>query len=721
MRKLSLPLIFTFTVLLSIAQPRLFTFELESNIAATAFNDRTLVLAFTNSSVTIFSMPYFEALASTRLTYETPPIGMGFLRDSRLVVAFSNGTIVFLNPHTGSFIGREKAFDITVYKAVVGGNWIVFLEKYNYRTEKGFVKLDRLLVYDTNLKAITFVLDRDTGRLVYAFDVKIVSNMMLLTWIDTTCEICKLDDTFVTLYDLSTGTRIFIERFGECKFDFDPHAMVAVRTVDGRGLYYDISAGRKYTFEVPGKPLDVRVSGSVGYVLARDPSTGAVSLYRVHGDFVSKIESYPSSERNYALLIFEGEPAVAAPSFIMIKGVNYKVATYPIPWAPRVVAEGPSWAAILYGRSVLTLLGLVSKKHVYVNVTITTEPFTFLNIKEINLTVQADEKGVVTLNLPRGEYTVTAWKEGFRQNETRIVVGSNDEKIVIKLESEGEVEAPVFAKGFLNITVVGADEAIVEVLNGTKKVVSSTVSQTFKLELQPGEYQVIARVNGCSDRANATVSAGKVYNVLLSLECHTAPPAESPVEEGLTLAVNLSLLRAKLAEYTQLKRHYQEAIPLNLPFITDLEGRTLELSKGVKIVVFFYTKCTGCSFLIPKLKELTAEVIMVAPTAYDDENSLRSYAVEVNASGWAWALDRDAQLAALFNVSAFPTVVLLNNGRVEFVGVGAAEEVYHLAEIFLGNLMKSLDVLRDPAVVALILGLLLAYLGRGSEGDQREI
>ncbi|MEM5825550.1 MAG: hypothetical protein QXX58_03875, partial [Thermofilaceae archaeon] len=81
----------------------------------------------------------------------------------------------------------------------------------------------------------------------------------------------------------------------------------------------------------------------------------------------------------------------------------------------------------------------------------------------------------------------------------------------------------------------------------------------------------------------------------------------------------------------------------------------------------------------------------------------------------------NAELAALFNVSAFPTVVLLNNGNVEFVGVGVAGEVFYLAEMFSAHLMEILDALKDPAVIAIVTGFLLAYLGRGSRSGQREV
>ena len=722
MKKLMVLATVAFTLFFAFAQPKVSTFELESNIVATAFSDKTLVLAFANGSITAFSMPSFEPTSSVRLSYDTLPIGMGFLDDATLAVAFSNGTVIYLNPFTNSIIRREIAFDGDAYRAIIRGRWVVFIQKYNYRTEKGFVRLDRLLVYDTNLKAITLVRDLKNGRLVYVFDVKIVGNLMLLTWIDTTCEICKLDDTFVSLYDLTTYDYVFIQRFGECKIDADTRAMVAVRVADGQGLYYDLVNGQKSSFKVPGRPLDVRMSEGVGYVLTRDPSTGAVSLFRVHRDSVIRVIDPPKGERGYALLIFEREPAVAAPSFIIVKGLTFSVASYPIPWTPRVVAEGASWALVLYGHSVLSLVRSETVDKSQVNVTIITEPYAFINIKERNLTVQVGNNGVAVLKLPPGTYTVAVWKEGFKQNHTSLVIGAVDERIVINLvpEEEREVETSLSLKGLLNITVFGIDGVAIEILDKEGRTVNSSTLKNLLLQLPPGEYRVVARVKECSNSTSVTVLAGVTHNVLLSVGCSTVSP-EQPDEERQVRTVNVSLIRSKLREYTQIEYDHARVRLSNLPSVIDINGKVIELNEGVRVLVFFYTKCTGCSLLIPKLKELNVEMIMLAPTTYDDEGSLRSYAAEVNATSWIWALDRNAELAALFNVSAFPTVVLLNSGYVEFVGVGVAGEVFYLAETFSERLMEFLDALRDPAVIAIVAGFLLAYLGRGSGSGQREV
>lgn len=718
MRRL-LPLLLTLVTFLVVAQPRVSTFELESNVVTAASIDDALALAFANGSIAVFSMPNFEPLGRVKLAYEARPIGMGFLGSSRLAVALSDGTIVYLDPRSGAVLGAEKAIEVEAYRAVVGGRWAIFLQKYDYRTGKGSAKFDRLLVYDTNLKAVTFAMDRSTGTLVYAFDVKIVGNLMLLTWIDTTCEICRLDDTFVTLLNLSTYDYVFVERFGECRIDADSHAMVAVRVYDGKGLYYDVLRGRKSLFEVPGRPLDVRVVGGVGYVLTRDPSTGVVALYRVYSDAAVKLANLSGDGKGYSLFVFEGELGVVTSSFIAVKGFNFSPATYPIPWAPRVVAEGRSWAAVLYGRSLLSLVRASNKMQV--DVTIVSEPYASIRVREVGIVAQAGSDGVAFLKLPPGSYTIEAWKEGFEPRVAHLIVGTGSREVAVTLELKrvgGESQQPI-SFGVLNVTVLGADEAVIEILNERGQIVNITISRTLLLRLKPGDYQVVARVDGCSNRINVRVGPDATQHVMLRLECHATQPTDE-VSVGI---VNSSVIRERLAEYTQLD--YRLAKSLSLPTVRDLEGRAVDLSRGVKVLVFFYTKCLGCSLLVERLKGLSVEapveIIMVAPATYDDEGTLRTYAAEVNASGWLWVLDEGNELTMLFNVTAFPTVVLLNYGRVEFMGVGAAEEAYYLAATLLENLSKVLNVVRDPAVIAVIVGLLFAYLGREEAREEREV
>ena len=150
----------------------------------------------------------------------------------------------------------------------------------------------------------------------------------------------------------------------------------------------------------------------------------------------------------------------------------------------------------------------------------------------------------------------------------------------------------------------------------------------------------------------------------------------------------------------------------------DLRGRPIHLDKGLKLVVFFYTKCAGCSLIVSALKNISGlEVVMVAPSTLDDETSLSAYARGVNASGWAWVLDGSRGLIDTFNVTAFPTLVLLNNGRVEFIGVGAAEEAGWLAESVLWRLEQLAGLLRDPAVGTALIGVALLLLSRRLERE----
>lgn len=717
MRKLSVALLLALAATAVAAQPRVVTYEFDSGVVGAAHRDDELVLLFSNGTVAAYAMPHFKRLASISIAQETPPIGLGFLEGSALVVAFSNGTLAYLDLTSGRVVGAESTgLSGEAYKAAVGGRWVVLVQKYDFKAEKGSVKLDRLLVYDTKLKAFTLISDRRSGTLVYVFDVKIVGGLMLLEWIDTTCEICRLDDTFVTVYNLSSYKQVFTERFGECVADLDGRALVAVRVKDGRGFYKVLSSDQKWSFAITGRPLGVKVGEGVSYVLAQDPSAGEVVLYRVSGGAADRVSSVPPGERGYALSLIGGTPCVATPSYIAVGGLSFSVAPYPIPWLPRPLAEGANWAAVLYGRTLMSIVSTIEAEHV--EVVVRTEPGAIVHVKELNATARADGAGFAILRVPPGAYTVSAGKEGYEENSTSIAVHPGNQRVDVVLTLREKIERRPPAKGFLNVTALGSKPILVEVVSESGATVArENVSESRILEIEPGRYQIFARVDGCEENFNATVASGQTLLVRVILNCSSEPRVERTVPPAL----NVSPLRDRLAALTQLQ-YQPPPTPLELPLVRDLDGGQVDLSRGVKLLVFFYTKCAGCHLLLPKLRGLDAEVVMIAPSIYDDEDALRSYAAEVNASGWTWVLDGEGRLIDLFNVSAFPTVVLLSNGRIEFIGVGAAGEAEQLAQSFLGGLQELVYVLRDPAVLAVIAGLaLLAYLSRGGEPKQREV
>lgn len=661
----ALPLLF---VAVAFSQPHIVTREFDASIVGSASAGDKLAIALANGSVIVYGMPDLTQISKVNLKFDDQPIGIGFRGGALLTLAFSNGTIVEIDLASGGIARAEHVkLSEKAYKAVIKDRWVVFVSRYDYSTGKGSVKLDRLTIYDLKINSVTFVMDRKSGMLVYVFDIKIYNDLMLLTWIDTTCEICQLDDTFITIYNLTSYERIYVERFGECAADIDGKAVIAARVKDGKGIYLDLRSMRSYDFEVGIRPLGARLINGTGYVLARDPSTGKVSLFRVQGPSVHKTTDVPGGERGYSLFFVGGSVAVAAPSFILFDGRSYPTAPYPIPWLPSLIGEGRKWAAFRYGNYLLAVVSAVEST-LNVTVTVRTEPYSTIHIEEVGTTLEVGATGAVSLSLPPGSYTIRVSKDG---------VGSNYTKIDV---------APGTANLELEVKLVRSDSG-----NQANEI--------------PSEH-------GTSFQPNQSLNG---VNVVKKNETTSNLPIDLAPEQPAS-SVNVTELREKLIKLTQLQRQTPLTI-MRLPAMVDLEGNRVNLSEGVKLLVFFYTKCTGCSVLVPKLKDLDVKVVMIAPTYYDDESSLKIYSNGVNASGWSWVLDRGGQLVSAFNVSAYPTVVLISDGRVEFIGVGAEGEALELAQRLWSSAQSILRVVGDPAVIAVLAGL--ALLGVAARVPER--
>jgi hypothetical protein len=641
-------------------------------------------------------------------------VDAGALDNGLVVFVLSNGTALALDPMSGQVVWKAGIAGGRLERAAVRGRWVVAVSKYSYSTEKGSLELDRVLVYDAKLKAVTFKIDRSSDiRLVYAFNVKISGNLLLLVGIDTTCEICKLTDTYVVVYNLSSFERVFAERVGECKADLDGRTLLAARTEDGASFLYDLLAGSRWQFSVGARVLDARVKAGEGYVLVQQ-SGGKVELYRVCAQSVAKVGTYPEG---YALALLNKTPLVVGRASVYVDGQRISPVEYEPPWKPSSILEYGEGVVVLYGRwlllhvhSVGTLLRGFETTAV---LTVLTEPGARVEALPLGVSEVANSSGVAVLTLPTGSYEVKVSKSGFRPAIANITVATGDRKT---LELRLTPLQPSESKAFLSIVVKGlpansTNDRMLEIVADNGSVIESRGLGNLTLEITaPGVYTLRVLADGCIPK-NETLQLSLGDRELVLIECRgrEASP-ENPVQNStmpITASARTSELAARLVSYVQINATRSHPVMRGLPLLKDIDGRAVELAKGAKLLVFFYTKCAGCSLLVPKLKDLNAEVIMISPSSYDNEASLRSYSEHVNASGWYWVLDEGAKLTTLFNVSAFPTVVLIEEGRVAFVGVGAAEEAQQLADMAAALLARIADWLLDPAVAAIVLGAAL--------------
>ena len=718
-------ILLTAFVTLAYAQPNAVALEPGSEILGLVVVSSRLVAVLANGTVAVYELPSLAVQSLKLWDFATAKlVGFGALEDGLFGFVLSNGTVLALDPASGQAAWRASITGGRLERAVVKGRWVIAISKYSYLAEKGSVELDRVLVFDTKLKAATFKIDRGSDiRLVYAFDIKVSGNLLLLVGIDTTCEICKLTDTYVVVYNLSTFERVFAERVGECKTDLNSRTLIVARVEDGGGFLYDVLTGSRWQFSVSAKVLDARTRSGEGYVLVQQSSEG-VELYRIRGQNVVRVGTYPEG---HAIVFLNGTPLVAGAASVYVDGQRLSPIGWRPPWKPSFVFESDEGVAILYGRWLVLYVSSAStaqsSSEAMAVVAVLTEAGATVEVQPSGILAVANGSGVAVLTLPAGSYEVKASKNGFLPASVSITVAAGDRKT---LELGLAPLQPSESKASLSIVVKGlpansTSEYKLEIVADNGTAIVSRVLGNLTLEIEaPGVYILHVLADGCTPK-NETLQLLPGDQKLVTIECvGRDEPSENPTQnfaEPVAASTGAGELAPKLASYVQLNATRSRAVLKDLPPLRDIDGRVVELAKGVKLLVFFYTKCTGCSLLVPKLKDLNVDVAMISPSSYDSEASLRSYSEHVNASGWYWVLNEGAKLTALFNVSAFPTVVLIEDGRVVFVGVGAAEEAQQLADMAAILLARIADWLLDPAVAAIVLGVALLLVSeRRREG-----
>ena len=327
-------------------------------------------------------------------------------------------------------------------------------------------------------------------------------------------------------------------------------------------------------------------------------------------------------------------------------------------------------------------------------------------------------EGSAVFKLPVGKYVVSVTAPGFLPAEKTIFLRKDATLKLVLRQPTYTLQVNVAAaekRGDANLTVKVLDA------NGTL-VGTASPGHPLSATVKRGVYKVLATSPSCTVKPNTfIVNSNSTITVTVSCKAPKAPTS----------------LLAYVTEFlaNETLKNSRTNIPLTLPTVEAPNGTPVslaDLARGkVLVIEFFYTKCTGCRYLLPALKKLAAtknvQVVSLTVSPADTEIVIDAYRRE---HGIAWPILRDtAALYQRLNITNYPTVAVYYSGKIVFIGVGSKREVEELAKkpeavlrlISMAREVLGSDMRRLPEILILVgLVVFLASASRGGKVAKQE-
>ncbi len=251
--------------------------------------------------------------------------------------------------------------------------------------------------------------------------------------------------------------------------------------------------------------------------------------------------------------------------------------------------------------------------------------------------------------------------------------------------------------------------------------------KTVKLEAGSYQLSIVGTPEDYTCRLNASTIMWRtgLGNLVVHVECSSIKTGED---------ARLAEILALISNETLVSRRASRGV--NLGSITLYNGQQLDLVEASRnktlVIELFYTQCTGCKYLIPLLKRLSERndtvVVSITVSRADTPDVLKRYSLDNNIT-WPIGYD-DVRIADQVNASSFPTVLVIKDGSLILIGIGAKKELEEAwnkyAPLFNStDLPPIFDTSRAVTPETLIIaGLSLLVLsiiaGGGNAGEKRQ-
>ena len=336
-----------------------------------------------------------------------------------------------------------------------------------------------------------------------------------------------------------------------------------------------------------------------------------------------------------------------------------------------------------------------------------------------------DEYGKVRFDaVEYGNYTLLIEKEGFYERKIRLNVDKSVINLTITLKRivyNVTIRLPGnLSKSELEVSLMSVEDKEL-VYKG--KSVGNTIIFTNVL---PGTYEILLYSPRCivenyNKTSRIIVNSNLNFSILISCINPNMTPSK----------VNPDVIIKIINESVQYSRKLNYELPYIVASEVDGEEVKISLNKSKVIILeFFYTRCEGCKYLIPVLRNimsnesLQAEIYSLTVNPSDNEYLLTMYKKENNIT---WTVLKDSEkLYSRLNISTYPTVVVAYKGKLIFMGIGAKEEIYNLSKFkqiyrTLQKLSSILNLLYDNIHYVLILcSLILILIYKVCEGSDEK-
>ena len=308
----------------------------------------------------------------------------------------------------------------------------------------------------------------------------------------------------------------------------------------------------------------------------------------------------------------------------------------------------------------------------------------------------SNQNGIVSFNLSEGRYRVKVTKQNFYEKEELVDISSSEspiEKVVILRKRKPYLTVTLPANG--NIT-----QLIISGPNFEQKIENIT-QNIYVLPLSDVGYYFIKVFAKCGSK-NYEIYVEK--NVTINIEqikCYGHNASLGKRKDEL-----LGQIKDELSKHVI---HLEEKeIPIS-GVLTSYDGTfVLDLNSRDEIIILelFYTKCWGCEKLIPLINNLSKTyniIIGAMVTIYqtDSEQDIEEY---IKAHNVEVPVFRDTlSLKEKVGVSVVPAVIVIMDGKIRLVGVGA--KINESSAFALPNLSELVDINSLPRI-SFILGII---------------